>query len=303
MGEQKIIPHLWFDRDAKEAVQFYTTLFPGSKIIRSSVLHATPSGDSETISFMLSGYAMMAINAGPHFTINPSISFFVNFDPSQDDKAKEHLDTLWTALADGGVPLMPLQEYSFSKHYGWVKDKYGVTWQLILSDPKGEKRPFLMPSLLFTGDVCTKAEEAVNFYLSVFTRTRKGVVLHYPADMGMDKEGTVRFFDFMLENQWFSAMESVYPHEFHFNEAISLLVECADQEEIDYYWDQLSADPEAQQCGWLKDKYGVSWQVVPEIMNTMLDQGTPQQIDRLTQAFLKMKKLDIQALHAAYQGI
>ncbi len=95
MGKQKIIPHLWFDHEAKEAVQFYTTIFPDSEIISSSVLHDTPSGDTESITFTLSGFTMMALSAGPYFQINPSISFFVNFDPSKEDKAKEHLGTRW----------------------------------------------------------------------------------------------------------------------------------------------------------------------------------------------------------------
>jgi len=301
MGKQKIIPHLWFDREANEAVRFYTTIFPDSEIISRSVLHDTPSGDSESITFTLSGYSMMAIDAGPYFKINPSISFFVNFDPSKDDKAGEHLDTLWNALAEGGEPLMPLQEYPFSKQYGWIKDKYGVSWQLILTKAEGEERPFIMPSFLFAGYVYAKAEEAIDFYLSVFNHTRKGVVVHYPAGMEMDKEGTVMFSDFMLERQWFAAMDSGYPHAFGFNEAISLLVECKDQKEIDYYWDRLSADPEAEQCGWLKDKYGVSWQITPEIMDTMMEKGSAEQIDRLTQAFLKMKKLDVEQLKAVYE--
>lgn len=300
MGTQKIIPHLWFDHEAKEAVQFYTTIFPDSEIISSSVLHDTPSGDPESITFTLSGFTMMALSAGPYFQINPSISFFVNFDPSRDDKAKEHLDTLWNALSEGAEILMPLQEYPFSKHYGWIKDRYGVTWQLILSDPNGEERPFIIPSLLFTGNVCGKAEDAIEFYLSVFDHSKKGSIVHYPAGMEMDKEGTVMFSDFMLERQWFSAMDSGYPHDFGFNEAVSLLVECKDQEEIDYYWERLSADSEAEQCGWLKDKYGVSWQISPEIMDTMMKEGTQEQIDRLTQAFLTMKKLDVEQLKAVY---
>jgi predicted 3-demethylubiquinone-9 3-methyltransferase (glyoxalase superfamily) len=97
------------------------------------------------------------------------------------------------------------------------------------------------------------------------------------------------------------AMDSSGPHEFIFNEAISFVVSCEDQKEIDYYWEKLSAVPESEQCGWLKDKYGVSWQIVPSAMNKMLSTGTKEQVDRVTQAFLKMKKFDIAKLEEAYE--
>ncbi len=108
--------------------------------------------------------------------------------------------------------------------------------------------------------------------------------------------------DFMLGDTWFSAMDSAHEHKFEFNEAISFMVECADQNEIDYYWEKLSAVPEAEQCGWLKDKYGLSWQIVPTDMNDMMTQGTEEQVNRVTQAFLPMKKLDVVKITEAYDG-
>ncbi|EKD79555.1 MAG: 3-demethylubiquinone-9 3-methyltransferase, partial [uncultured bacterium] len=152
---QKITPHLWFDKEAKEAAEFYTAVFPDSKIINITTLHNTPSGDCDVVSFVLSGQPFMAISAGPLFK---------------------------------------------------------------------------------------------------------------------------------------------------FNEAISFRVDCATQKEIDYYWEKLSADPKAEQCGWCKDKYGLSWQIVPKAMDEMMSQGTPEQIDRVTQAFLPMKKFDIAKLQKAYEG-
>src|SRR5699024_11651880 len=122
--------------------------------------------------------------------------------------------------------------------------------------------PEIMPSFLFVGEQCGKAEEAMNFYLSVFKNTRPGEVARYPKNMEPDKEGTIMFSDFMLENQWFVANDSGQEHDFGFNEAISFMVYCNTQEEIDYYWTKLSAVPDAEQCGWLKDKFGVSWQIV-----------------------------------------
>jgi predicted 3-demethylubiquinone-9 3-methyltransferase (glyoxalase superfamily) len=198
---------------------------------------------------------------------------------------------------------MPLQQYPFSQRYGWVQDRYGLSWQLILSNPEGEERPVIVPSLLFVGAVAGRAEEAINFYLSVFKDSKMGTIQRYSAGQEPDKEGTVMFADYMLFGQWFAAMDSAHKHDFAFNEAISFIVNCDDQEEIDYYWDKLSAVPEAEQCGWLKDRFGLSWQVAPTAMDEMMQSGTKEQIARLTQAFLKMKKFDIAELKKAYEGM
>ena len=299
---QKIIPHLWFDKEAKEAAEFYTSLFPDSEITNVTTLHDTPSGDADTVSFRLWGYNFMAISAGPLFKFNPSISFMVNFDPSQDPDARTRIDEIWEKLAEGGQVLMAIDKYPFSERYGWIQDKYGVSWQLIFTNPEGEERPVIVPSLLFVGDLVGKAEEATDFYLSVFENSKRGALARYPAGMEPDKEGTLMFTDFMLESQWFAAMDSARQHNFSFNEAISLMVRCEDQGEIDYYWEKLSAVPEAEQCGWLKDKYGVSWQIVPVAMEEMFKDGDADKITRVTQAFLKMKKFDMAKLQEAAEG-
>ncbi len=299
---QKIIPHLWFDTQAREAADFYCSAFPDSKIVSQAVLKDTPSGDCDVVTFNLNGHDFMAISAGPLFKLNPSISFMLNFDPSRDEQATEHLQALWDKLIDGGTALMPLQAYPFSKQYGWVQDRFGVTWQLTLSDPTGEPRPFMTPSLMFAGANTNKAEEALKFYVSVFKNTKLGTTARYPQDTGPAKKGSLMFADFMLEGRWFAAMDSGVDQPFTFNEAISLIINCNDQEEVDYYWEKLSAVPESEQCGWLKDKYGVSWQVSPTSLNTMMNEGTPKQIARVTQAFLKMKKFDLAKLDAAYRG-
>jgi predicted 3-demethylubiquinone-9 3-methyltransferase (glyoxalase superfamily) len=298
---QKIIPHLWFDKEAKEAADFYTSIFPNSKITNTTMLRNTPSGDTDIVAFDVMGYSFMAISAGPYFKINPSVSFMVNFDPSQMPDAIQKIDEVWGKLSEGGQALMPLGEYPFSKRYGWVQDKYGLTWQLILTDPKGQERPLIVPSIMFTGDVCGKAEEASDFYMSVFKNSKRGTIAYYGSENAPDKEGTVMFTDFQLEGQWFAAMDSARMHDFKFNEAVSLLVNCQDQEEIDYYWEKLSAVPESEQCGWLKDKYGLSWQISPAAMEEMMN-GTQEQIDRVTQAFLPMKKLDLAKIKKAYEG-
>jgi predicted 3-demethylubiquinone-9 3-methyltransferase (glyoxalase superfamily) len=299
---QKITPHLWFDKEAKEAAEFYTSHFPNSKVTNITTLHDTPSGDADSVSFELAGQPFMAISAGPLFKFNPSISFIVNFDPSRDKEARKNLDSLWDGLSQRGTALMPLDEYPFSKRFGWIQDKYGLTWQLILTNPEGEERPLIIPSLLFVGDVAGRAEEAVQYYLSVFKDSRLGAVMRFGPGQEPEQEGTLMFGDFKIEDQWFAATDSTLEHNFSFNEAISFIVHCQDQAEIDYYWERLSAVPEAEQCGWLKDKYGVSWQIVPDDMDEFMAYGTPEQIDRVTQTFLPMKKLIIADLEKAFKG-
>jgi predicted 3-demethylubiquinone-9 3-methyltransferase (glyoxalase superfamily) len=292
--QQKITSHLWFDKEAKEAVEFYTSVFPESKIKNMATLRDTPSGDCDVVSFDLSGHAFMAISAGPLFKFNPSISFIVSC------ATKEDVDALWAKLSEGGQALMPLDSYPFSERYGWIQDKYGVPWQLILPGTEGDWRPSLVPSLMFVGKNCGKVEEAINFYTSVFKGSKVGQMFRYGANQEPDKEGTILFADFMLENQWFAAMDSAREHDFTFNEAISFIVNCDTQEEIDYYWEKLSAVPEAEQCGWLKDRYGLSWQIVPTALDEMMRSGSPEQIARITQAFLKTKKFEVSALKSAY---
>jgi predicted 3-demethylubiquinone-9 3-methyltransferase (glyoxalase superfamily) len=297
-----ITPHLWFDTQAREAAEFYSDVFPDSQVTSVSTLRDTPTGDCDVVSFTVWGRDLMSISAGPLFEFNPSISFIVNFDPASIPDAAQTLDRVWGQLADGGTELMPIGEYPFSKCYGWIADRYGVSWQLILSDAEGDPRPTIVPSLLFTGPVCGQAAEAREFYFSVFDDSERGQAVPYPEGSEPDAPGTTMFSDFRLADSWFAAMDSAHDHGFRFNEAVSLMINCADQDEIDRYWERLSAVPEAEQCGWLKDRFGVSWQVVPADLAAMMSNGTPEQIDRVTQAFLPMKKFDLAALRAAYEG-
>jgi predicted 3-demethylubiquinone-9 3-methyltransferase (glyoxalase superfamily) len=299
----KITPHLWFDKEAIEAAEFHVAAFGGdSAVTNTTRLPGTPSGDVDIVEFRLLGHDFMSISAGPLFKINPSISFMVNFDPSQRADARPALDALWKKLADGGTALMPLDSYPFSERYGWIQDRYGVSWQLILTNPAGDVRSNIIPSLLFTKDACGKAEAAMEFYTSVFDNSKQGIIARYGPGQAPDKEGTVMFEDYMLRGQWFASMDSAHAHKFSFNEAVSLMVSCDTQAEIDHYWNKLSAVPEAEACGWLKDQFGVSWQIVPSQMGKLMG-GTPQQRERVTQAFLKMKKFDIATLERAYEGI
>lgn len=292
---QKIVPHIWFDKEAVEAAEFYASVFPDSGVTFKTMIKDTPSGDCDIVSFKVMGHNFMAISAGPLFKLNPSISFMINFDPSHMENAREQMDEIWAKLTDGGKVLMPLDAYPFSEHYGWAEDRYGVSWQLILTNPEGEKRQPVIPSLLFTNELSGKAEEATDFYLSVFKNAKRGTLVHYEEDTEVQKKGEVMFTDLTLEGQWLAAMDGGSVHDFGFNEAVSLMINCKDQEEIDYYWGKLSAVPEAEQCGWLKDKYGVSWQVIPENMGELLKKNP----EKTNPAMLKMKKIIIADLESA----
>lgn len=292
MKKQKIIPHLWFEKDAVEAAKFYVDTFNRSKINNISVIKNTPSGDVDLVEFQIFGYEFMAVSAGPYFTPNPSISFMINFDPSQDKDAKENIKRVWKKLSEEGKVLMPLAEYPFSKLYGWIEDRYGFSWQLIYTDPEGDERPLIIPSFSFAGDMYGKTKEATDFYLSIFKDSKRASLVNYPPGSEPNQSEALMFTDFKLEGQWFAAADTILDTEFQFNEAVSLLVNCKNQQEIDYYWEKLSAVAESEQCGWLKDKFGVSWQIVPENLNELMAKNP----DAFNEKLFKMKKIIISDL-------
>lgn len=297
---QKITPHLWFDQQAREAAEFYVSLLPDSRVTSVTTLFGTPSGDCDLVCFELAGLPFMAISAGPLFKFNPSVSFQMKCS------SKEEVDARWEQLSPGGKVLVPLGTYPYSARYGWVEDKYGLSWQVMHASGDALIQR-ITPVLTFVGDVCGKTEEAINFYVSVFKsaaeqETKAQVLARYGKGEEPDQEGTVRYAQFSLHGQEFGAMDSAREHKFAFNEAISFLVPCDTQEEIDYFWENLSADPGAGQCGWLKDKYGLSWQIAPTIMQELLGSDDKKRIERVTGAFLKMKKFDIGALKQAAAG-
>lgn len=292
---QKITPHLWFDKEAVEAAEFYAAVFADSKIKSTVTLHNTPSGDADMVTAELAGQEFTLISAGPLFKFTPAVSFLVQYE------TKGEVDAAWNRLYQGGTALMELGEYPFSARYGWLQDKYGLSWQLMYTR-EGAIKQKIVPMLLFVGAECGRAEEAIRFYASVFRDSEVGDILPYGPGEEPDKEDTVKYARFTLEGKEFAAMDSALEHGFSFNEAISFIVHCRDQAEIDYYWDRLSAVPEAEQCGWLKDRFGLSWQIVPQIMDEMLADPDAAKVARVTQAFLPMKKLDIATLARAYEA-
>jgi predicted 3-demethylubiquinone-9 3-methyltransferase (glyoxalase superfamily) len=294
---QKIVPNLWFDHTAAEAAAFYAAVFPNARVTDTQLypeeglldFQAEFAGKEITVSFEIDGYRFIAINAGPEFAVNPSVSFMLNFDPSRDPQAREHLDQLWASLSEGGSVMMALGEYSHSPHYGWVQDRYGISWQLILTNAEGEPRPFIVPTMLFSSSAQNRAAEAAAYYVDTFPGSRVGTDVRYPTQAGPATPGSVMFTDIELFGQWFALMDASREQDYTFNCGVSLMVECDDQAEIDRYWDALSAVPEAEQCGWCADKFGLSWQIVPAKLGDLM--LTADSYSKL----MGMKKIDIAA--------
>lgn len=292
---QRIVPNIWTNRSADEAADFYLAAFPEARIVEKTTypqdglldFQQEFAGKTLGISLEIGGYQLMLINAGDEFTLTPAISFFLNFDPAFRVDARGDLDRVWQALAADGQVLMDLGEYPFSKRYGWVQDKFGVNWQIILTDPEGEPRPFVVPNLMYSGPAQNQAAEAVDFYLEVLPESKLGSRVTYPAAQGPATEDSVIFSDFQVYGHWLSAMDSGVEQPFSFNPGVSLQINVSGQAELDRIWAELSAVPEAEQCGWLTDRYGVSWQVTPDNLDELL--AKPGAFAR----FLQMKKIQI----------
>lgn len=278
---QKIVPNIWSNGRAREMAEWYTQIFTNSRITGCSTYPESVedgladfqlelAGKDLTVDCQIEGYEFTIINAGPEFTPTPANSFMINYDPKYRENARNDLETTWAQLIEGGKALMPLQKYDFSELYGWVEDKYGVSWQLILSDASGDDRPVVIPALMFGGPVQNQAAQAGEFYRDVFKNSREGMTYAYPSESGPASTDSIMFSDFVLEDQWFTANDAGADQDFTFSEAVSYVVQCKDQAEIDYYWEKLSAVPEAEQCGWCKDKFGVSWQICPENMGELM---------------------------------
>jgi predicted 3-demethylubiquinone-9 3-methyltransferase (glyoxalase superfamily) len=250
-----------------------------------------PKGSLMTVSFQLSGQNFIAINGGPSFTFTPAISFFVSCETS------EELDVLWKSLSDGSTVLMELGKYPFSEKFGWLQDKNGISWQLNLTVRFQKIAPFLM----FFGNRYGKAEEAMNFYISLFKQSSVTNIELY-GEGENESEGKVKRAIFSLAGQEFMALDSNMNHPFTITPAISFLVNCETQEEINDLWEKLSKEGTPEQCGWIKDKYSISWQVAPSILGQMLGDENTEKSERVIKAMLEMKKINMLDLQKAYES-
>ena len=155
---------------------------------------------------------------------------------------------------------------------------------------------------MFSKDVCGRAQEAIEFYRSIFNDSNLNIISYYNEGEAPNSKAIINYSSMTIQGFEINLMDNAMEADFTFNEAFSIIIRCKDQEEIDYYWSRLSAVPDAEACGWLKDKFGVSWQVVPDNMDDILFGGSKEEIERVTEAFLRMKKFDLDALEIARKG-
>ena len=298
---QKITPFLWFDNNAEEAVNFYTSIFDNSdisNITRYNEESAKASGQKPgtvmTIAFKLEGQIFTALNGGPHFKINPSISFFVYCE------SEDKINDLYNKLSEGGFVMMPLDKYDWSPKYAWVQDKFGLSWQLDIDKINNPQK--ILPALLFVNEKNLRLKEAIKYYISIFNNSQIIMESPYHPSVGLPEDALL-FAQFKLSDYLFNAMSSTMKHDFDFNEAFSFIVNCKDQEEVDYYWSKLtSGGGKESQCAWLKDKFGISWQIVPTKLIELLGDPDPVKAQKVMRAMLQMKKIIIEDLEKAYKN-
>lgn len=272
-----VYPCLWFDGKAKQAAELYCSLFKNSKIISETPV---------VVTFELNGNKIMALNGGPMFQITPSISVFAYCE------SVEETNRIWDNLFKDGSAFIPIGAYPWSERYGWLKDRFGMTWQISVSASEN-KELRILPSLLFVGKRFGKAGEAINFYSSVFSNSSCGVMVNYPE--GDPNAGKVMYSEFNLNGADLIAMDGPGEHDYDFTEGVSLVIECQNQKEIDYFWEKLTDEGEESMCGWLKDKYGISWQVVPVILGDLM--SDPEKAPKVFESFRNMRKLEIDKLY------
>ena len=298
-----IVPCVWMDDQAQDAASFYTRVFPGGRI--TAVTHypqvddnpsGKPPGSVLTVEFEIAGRRFTALNGGRQFKPNPSISFFVWVDgPAAADR-------FFAALSEGGKELMQLDKYPWSERYGWVQDRFGVSWQVMAVQRKapGPSEVTIAPCLMFADAQHGNAAPAIEIYTRIFPQSRVESLEKYGPQEG--KAGTVKHGRFVIAGQEMVAMDAHGEHGFTFDEGLSLQVLCDDQAEIDRYWEALSEGGEKGPCGWLKDRFGLSWQIAPEAMIAWLTDPDLAARERVFTAMLAMKKLDVAVLRAAFDG-
>ena len=273
---QRIVPNVWCQGNATSVGEFYAAVLPqaSAQVSMSYPMDDLPdfqrdlAGQPLVIDVNVSGYQIRLINAGHEFRPTPALSLIVNMDPllfdGGEEEARTRIHSMWAAFAEGGEVRMELGEYPHSKLYGWVEDRFGVNWQLMLSAPAGEPRPLISVQFLFTG-ARAQAQQAMELYTGLLPDSGAGRVVPHAGNTD-----AIMFAEFKLAGQRFSAMDGGTDHHFTFTPGLSLEIACADQDEIDFLWEALSSVPEAEQCGWLMDSFGVSWQIVPGNMGQLM---------------------------------
>ena len=270
--KSSIHPCLTIKGKIADAADFYINTFGDGKIIQSNPI---------VIMMQLFGQKFMLLNDGPSTMPNPSISFMLSSETAEETEGYYH------KLSKGGTTMMALDSYPWSPKYAWVQDQFGISWQLYTGD-KGGVEQRISPTFMFTHEQAGKAEEAIHYYTELFPDSSINGIMKYSE--GEDNTNFVKHAQFKIKDYVMMAMDSSAEHGFGFVDAISLVVECDSQAEIDKYWNTLTANGGKEvACGWLVDKYGVSWQIVPAKLGEWLKD--PAKFQRVMPVVMKMKKL------------
>ncbi|QQV01294.1 MULTISPECIES: VOC family protein [Chryseobacterium] len=284
-----IFPCLWYDGDAKESADFYCTVFSGE------ITADTPM----VVNIEIFGQKLMLLNGGPHFTKNASVSFMVICE------TEDEVQKYWDHLTDGGIVLMELGEYPWSKKYGWVRDKFGVTWQVYLSE-NNDLEQKIIPTLMFIHQKNGKAMKAMEFYTNIFPDSKIGSILKYGDGIGNETHEipeNIQHAHFEINGYSFFCMDNSYDHQFDFNEGISMVVMTDNQEQTDHYWNNLiTSGGRESMCGWLKDQFGFSWQIVPKRLIELMNDSDQEKARKVVLSMMKMRKIIIQDLEIAYNS-
>ena len=300
MPSPEIVPCLWLDEHAEAAASLYVDAFDDAEVVAvgrypesGSNPAGRPPGSVSTVDVQLAGVRVTLLNGGQAFRPNPSMSLHV-IVPKE-----EEVDALHTVLSAGGAELMPLGAYPWSPRYAWIADRFGVSWQLFVQSVAPSTR--IVPCLMFAGEHHGRAREAIDAYVAAIPASRVIEVQVFAEGEG-GESGSVKQGSFELAGRPFVAMDGGRGHGFGFDEGASLQVACSDQAEIDRLWDVLGDGGAPGPCGWIRDRFGLWWQVVPARMSSWMASDDADARGRLFEAMLAMGKLDVDDLERAFLG-
>lgn len=277
-----LFPCFWFNQNGAEAAEFYTSVFRNSKITVNTPM---------VINLEIEGQKLMLLNAGPQFKPNLCLSLMVTCN------SKEEVESYYHRLSEKGKVMMELDAYPWSEKYAWVEDKYGISWQLYFNTEKPKQK--ISPVMMFTGKNAGKCKEALSYYTTIFPDSEIQGIMEYEEGQG-DIAGNVAHSQFIINDYVMMAMDSSHDHKTNFTEGTSMTVMTKDQDETDYYWNEFTKEGEESMCGWLKDKYGFSWQIVPYRLIELTNTHEVEKNQNAFGAMLKMKKIIIKDIEDAY---
>ncbi len=239
------------------------------------------------------GQTLMFLNGGPMFRPNLTLSLMMMC------QSREEAESYYKALSENGKVMMPLDSYPWSDCYAWVEDQYGISWQIYFTEEAYRQK--FSPVMMFTGANNGKCKEAIDYYTNIFPDSTVGGIMEYTEGQG-DTAGNVAHARFVINDYVMMAMDSSHDHKAQFSEGTSITIMTRDQEETDYYWNRLTAEGEESRCGWLKDKYGFSWQIVPHRLIELTNTHEVEKARKAFGAMMKMNKIIIRDIEDAYNS-